>query len=151
MTRGARHASRVATRPSPRSCGFAHPRRFPSRLVWHARREGRLRAGDAAARERDHDRGMAADDRCLLPLGEERPCPRPVPCPYAWMRSGVTVPRGHDRSPDAASGEAVGPDGSAQRPEALRSGRNHNIVRPCTDRGDLCTCPYQSFVRFEMA
>jgi ribosomal protein L37E len=43
MTRCARNAYRVATRPSPRSCGFAHPRRFPERLVWHARREGRLR------------------------------------------------------------------------------------------------------------
>jgi len=37
--------------------------------VWRARREGRLRAGDAAARERDRDRGMAADDLCLFLLG----------------------------------------------------------------------------------
>jgi hypothetical protein len=112
MTRGARHVSRVATRPAPLACGFfAPPRRFPERLGWHARREGHLRAGAAAARERDHDRGMAADDLSLLPLGESRPGPRSLPCPYAWVRSGVTGPRGHDRSPDVASGEAVVPDG----------------------------------------
>jgi hypothetical protein len=67
MTKGAHHANRVATRPA--RLRFAHLRRVPSRLVWQARREGRLRAGAAAARERDHDRGMAADDLCLLLLG----------------------------------------------------------------------------------
>lgn len=143
MTRCARHADRVATRPSPLSWRFAHPRRFPSCLVWHARREGRLRAGDAA-RERDHDRGMAADDLFLLPLGEERPCPPPLPRQYAWAREGVTVPRSRDRFPDAASGEAVVPDGYAQRTEALRSVRDHNIVRPRTDRGNLGTTGQQA-------
>jgi len=49
-------------------------------------------AGDATAREREHDRGGAAHDLSLLPLGEYRPCPRPAPRQHAWARQGVAVP-----------------------------------------------------------
>jgi hypothetical protein len=70
-------------------------------------RQGSRMAGDATAREREHERGVAAHDLSLILLGEYRPCPRPLPRQHAWARQGVKTLRPYTRYLSGVPGVCV--------------------------------------------
>src|SRR5215467_7725914 len=99
LTRRERHACWVSTLPSPLSGCCAPHHRLPQRLALPDRRQGSLMAGASTARERDYERGSAADALFLLLFGSidqahglfhvnTHGCTRVWPCHWACPLPG---------------------------------------------------------------
>ena len=153
MTRRDLNAYWVSTLPSPLLLRKSPP--LPPETGVACPAGGSLMSGDSTSHDREHGRGVAADDLCLLLLGEYRPCPRPFPHRHSCTRQGVAVARWvavlglrlrADCANGAPGGRGTGPCGwwhgcTLRAPPALPtwpSSRTHRKIA-ATDAGrTLC-------------